>query len=150
MSQAYGIRHERRRSQMSYNSGTVMSQTMTGTGKMSQATRDALDAIKVKHVSQAREYETFKQLPKFDHVSLAVIHPTSRQRKRVPVRPTPDMEKEINVSPARLNAKVDTRKEIPESLSRPPITSSMGGGGGRSSSNKNKRPRPISVHFGGT
>ena len=60
------------------------------------------------------------------------------------------MEKEINVSPARLNAKVDTRKEIPESLSRPPITSSMGGGGGRSSSNKNKRPRPISVHFGGT
>ena len=105
----------------------------------------------MKHVSQAREYETFKQLPKFDHVSLAVIHPTSRQRRRAPVKPTPDMEKEINVSPARLNAKLDTRKEIPESLSRPPMTSSSGGGGGgRSSSNKNKRPRAISVHFGGT
>ena len=59
-----GVRHQRRasamdtRSQMSYG-GASLSQTMNY-NKMSQATRDALDAIHVQHVSQAKEYETFK------------------------------------------------------------------------------------------
>ena len=41
---------------MSYGGGSL-SQTMNA-NKMSQATRDALDAIHVKHVSQAKEYES--------------------------------------------------------------------------------------------
>ena len=107
--------------------GGSFSKTMNAS-KMSQATRDALDAIRVKYESQAREYETYKQLPKFSHVPLAVIHPTPKIKKRTPLKPTPDMEEEINISPARLGKKENTIKEIPESLVRPPIT---GGGGTR-------------------
>ena len=102
-----GVRHQRRASHMSGMSaggGSQMSQTMN-LGKMSRATREALDAIHVKHVSQAKEFETYKQIPKFSHIPLAVIHPSNRLKKRQPVRPTPDMEKEINISPARIGEK---------------------------------------------
>lgn len=85
-------------------------------GQMSQATQDALNAIHVRHVSQAKEYEDFKQLPKFNHVPMGVIHPTNRRKVRDPVRPTPDMEKQVNISPLKLRQKPDMVREIPENL----------------------------------
>ena len=141
-----GVKHTRRSSHMSFSGkGNTLSQTMNSS-KMSKATREALDAIHVKHVSQAKEYETFKQLPKFSHIPLAVIHPAVRDRRRAPIKATPDMEKEINISPARIAAKENKVKDIPESLLRPPVTVGRGG----SSASKKRKQRPVSVEFGGS
>lgn len=113
---------------------------------MSQATRDALDSIHVRHVSQAKEYEDFKQLPKFNHVPLAVIHPTNRRKMREPVRPTPDMEKEIEVSPLRLKNRPKAY-EIPESLQ---YSHGFQPGTAPDNSRQRRRPKSVSVHFGGS
>lgn len=47
-----------------------------------------------------------------------------------------------------MNRKEDNVIDIPESLLRPPVTST-GGGGGDGGSLKKKKPRPVSVEFGG-
>ena len=85
---------------------------------------DALDAIKVSKVSQATEFEDFRQLPKFSHVPLAVIHPSPVKRMAKPLRPDPDFEAEV--SPYRLQQRPTSRHEIPESLMRAPRDDAAG------------------------
>lgn len=38
-------------------------------------------------VSQAREFETYKNLPKFNHVPYAVINPSPRKKKSIEPEP---------------------------------------------------------------
>ena len=61
-------------------------------GRGTPAQYDALDAIKVSKVSAAREFEDFRQLPKFTHKELAVIHPSPIKRMPKPRRPSPEFE----------------------------------------------------------
>ena len=72
-----------------------MSSGLSGTqkfGKMSGATEAAFAQINVHNVSQAKEYEAFRCLPKFNHVSMAVIHPSPKKKRPVPRKPEPDFE----------------------------------------------------------
>ena len=85
---------------------------------------DALDAIKVSKVSQATEFEDFRQLPKYSHVPLAVIHPSPVKRMAKPMRPDPDFE--ADASPCRLQQRSRSRHEIPESLMRAPRDDAAG------------------------
>ena len=57
------------------------------------------------------------------------------------------MEKEIQISPARLNEKVNTMKEIPESLIRPPAMDRAQSAG--TYKRRNFRDEKPSVAFGG-
>ena len=93
-------------------------------GRHSQALHDALDAIKVSKVSQATEFEDFRQLPKFSHVALGVIHPSPVKRMAKPIRPDPELEAEF--SPYRLQDRPEPRPEFPESLMRAPRDESAG------------------------
>ena len=52
---------------------------------MSGATEAAFAQVNVQHVSQAKEFEEFRRLPKFSHVPMAVIHP-SPTKKRLAAR----------------------------------------------------------------
>ena len=61
-------------------------------GKMSNATEKALAQINVQHVSQAKEFEEFRRLPKFNHVSMAVIHPSPKKKKPAPKKPIHNFE----------------------------------------------------------
>ncbi len=70
-------------------------------GKNTDAYHDALDAIKVSKVSFSKEFEDFRQLPKYSHVPLAVIHPSPIKRMAKPRRPNPEFE--VQTSPTRLN-----------------------------------------------
>jgi len=42
-------------------------------------------------VEKAKEYESFRNLPKFSHVPMAVIHPSPKKVKRPSPSPTPDL-----------------------------------------------------------
>lgn len=93
-------------------------------GRNTPAHYDAMDAIKVTKVSAATEFEDFRQLPKFTHKTLAVIHPSPIKRMPKPRRPSPDFE--TRGSPTRLVHRPSGRYEIPESLLRPPMQISAG------------------------
>ena len=93
-------------------------------GRGTPAHFDAMDAIKVTKVSAAREFEDFRQLPKFTHKTLAVIHPSPIKRMAKPRRPSPDFE--VQASPTRMVHRPTGRHEIPESLLRPPVEISAG------------------------
>lgn len=93
-------------------------------GKGTPAQFDALDAIKVSKVSQAHEFEDFRQLPKFTHKELAVIHPSPIKRMPKPRRPSPEFE--LRASPTRLVNRPTGKFEIPESLVRPPMEITAG------------------------
>ena len=61
-------------------------------GRGTPALYDAMDAIRVSKVSAATEFEDFRQLPKFTHKTLAVIHPSPIKRMPKPRRPSPEFE----------------------------------------------------------
>lgn len=105
-------------------------------GRGSQAQFEALDAIRVTKVSAAKEFEDFRQLPKYSHVPLAVINPSPVKRVVKPRRPSPEFE--ILGSPSKQVHRPKGRMEIPESLMRPPMEISVG---------KKKRPKS-SLGFG--
>ena len=75
----------------------IFRETAKQYGRNTEAYHDALDNIKASKVSFATEFEDFRQLPKYSHVPLAVIHPSPIKRLPKPQRPVPDFE--INASP---------------------------------------------------
>lgn len=54
-----------------------------------------------KEMECAREFETFKQLPKFNHVPYAVIHPSPDKVRKPSPPPRPDFK--MVASNAKLN-----------------------------------------------
>ena len=70
-------------------------------------------------MTQAKEYQDYKRLPKFNHVPMAVIHPSPKKKRPTHKRTAIDLELVADV--ARKHEKVDNRPEIPESLTRPPV-----------------------------
>jgi hypothetical protein len=47
--------------------------------------------IKFHEVAKAREFESFRNLPKFSHVPMAVIHPSPKKAFKPDPEPTPDL-----------------------------------------------------------
>ena len=91
-------------------------------------------------MSKAREFEDYKRLPKFNHVPMAVIHPSPVKKRAPPKRPEPDLE--VEASPQRLVKRPNWPPvEIPESLVRPPQDMNV--------STKTRRPKSA-VGFGST
>ena len=107
------------------NQSDLYRDTLKSYQKGSEAQFDALDAIKVSKVSFAREFEDFRQLPKYSHIPLAVIHPSPVKRVQKPRRPSPDFE--LQSSPQRMVTRPTFRQDIPESLVRPPVQVTAGG-----------------------
>ncbi len=93
-------------------------------------------SVKYHKVEKAREFEQYRQLPKYSHISLAVIHPSPI--KKLP--PAREVSPQIIVAahPAKLQYKKYEKKQIPDHLMRAPMDSftsspvSRGGGGGGS------------------
>ena len=108
-----------------FNQSDLYRETQKKYGRNTDAYHDALDAIKVSRVSFSKEFEDFRQLPKYSHVPLAVIHPSPIKRMPKPRRPEPDFE--VEASPSRIIQRPGPRYEIPESLARPPVEISAGG-----------------------
>ena len=129
----------RRRNQMggTVSQSELYRESMREHGRHTEALHDALDAIKVSKVSMATEFEDFRQLPKFSHVPLGVIHPSPVKRFVKPARPDPELEAEF--SPYRLQERPSPRPEFPESLMRAPRDESAG--------EKRIKPKPA-IAFG--
>jgi hypothetical protein len=75
------------------------------------------------HVEKVHEFESYKQLPKFTHVPLAVIHPSPRKQKSIDNPPPPEMT--MSGSQAKINVKRYVPKQIPDHLMRAPIDSGL-------------------------
>jgi hypothetical protein len=90
----------------------------TGKSGMS-TTAGTTTSVAVHKVSQAHEYESFRQLiSKTAKPSLGVIHPSPQKRK--PSEPKKDDDIEIEGSPAKMAKKLHFKPEIPEHLMRAP------------------------------
>ena len=76
-----------------------------------------------KEVECAHEFETFKQLPKFNHVPMAVIHPSPKKVKKPSPPPRPDFQ--MVASNAKLNIRRYQAKQIPDHLMRAPLESGL-------------------------
>lgn len=72
--------------------------------------------IRVHHQSAAKEFESYKQLPKFTKPSMAVIHPIGRGRNMNPCSTNPNLD----VMPVSMNLKLRpfVDRDIPEHLKR--------------------------------
>jgi hypothetical protein len=46
---------------------------------------------KFHEVAKAKEFETYRNLPKFTHVPMAVIHPSPKKVKQLSPEPVPDL-----------------------------------------------------------
>lgn len=77
--------------------------------------------MSVHKVSEAKEFEAFRNLPKFSKPILGVIHPSPQKKKPPTRRPDPDVE--VEGSPARMFKQDRTRIEIPEHLMKAPADS---------------------------
>lgn len=72
-------------------------------------------------VEKAKEFESYKRLPKYSHVPLALINPSPR-KQRSPSRPkSPAFT--IAAHPAKLQVKRFEQKQIPDHLMRAPMDS---------------------------
>ena len=70
-------------------------------------------------MSKAHEFESFRQIPKYDHKALAVIHPSPVREKREVWKPDRNLNfdgETLEVKPRRWEP-----KNIPDHLTRPPI-----------------------------
>jgi len=47
--------------------------------------------VKLLKVEKAKEFESFRNLPKFNHVPMAVIHPSPRKKRHIEKSPTPNL-----------------------------------------------------------
>ena len=79
--------------------------------------------VKLLKVEKAKEFESFRNLPKYKHVPLAVIHPSPRKKVRPSRSPTPNLT--MTASQAKLQVKRYEPKQIPDHLMRAPLDSSF-------------------------
>jgi hypothetical protein len=78
--------------------------------------------VKFLKVEKAKEFESYRNLPKYSHVPLAVIHPSPR-KKRVPTRsPTPNLS--MSGTQTKLAVKRYEPKQFPDHLLRAPLDTS--------------------------
>ena len=81
-------------------------------GQSRQATLDI-------YVAKAKEFESFKQMPRFSHALGAVIHPSPTKVEKEP-RHRPPKSLQFDGSPLKLAAR-PAQRQLPEELVRPPI-----------------------------
>jgi hypothetical protein len=70
-------------------------------------------------VQKAKEFESFRQIPKYSHSPLAVIHPTPSKDERPVWKPPKNLGfdgSRVNVAPKRYEP-----RNIPDHLSRPTV-----------------------------
>ena len=75
--------------------------------------------VRVAKVSAAKEFETFRSLPKYNHVSLAVINPSPIKKR--PRQDEKEIEFELMTSPFKLEYRKNLKPLIPEHLARPTV-----------------------------
>ena len=93
-----------------------------GSSKMSTATQNAMANLRVTHVSNAREFEDFRRIPKFNKAPLAVIHPSPTKKRPQPRKAA--FNAELEGSPAAISKERPKRRfDIPEELTRPHVES---------------------------
>ena len=73
----------------------------------------------VHHQSKAKEFETFKQLPRFSHKNMACINPVARTKPLNNADSAPDFT--ILPESIRLRHKEVVSKDLPDHLMRAPI-----------------------------
>lgn len=81
------------------------------------------NSLKHMQVTKAKEFETYKNLPKFTHVPMAVIHPSPRKLKKPDPSPEPDFN--ITGATAKLAVKKYEPRVFAEHLMRAPIDSGL-------------------------
>ena len=85
-----------------------------------QGTKNKMQRRKPNYnVSKAHEFESFRQLPKYSHASLAVIHPPPKKVSKEVWQP--DRRLGFDGESVRLGARRYEAKTIPEHLVRPTI-----------------------------
>jgi|688.fasta_scaffold661149_1 hypothetical protein len=75
--------------------------------------------LHVHKVSEAKEFEAFRYIPKYTKPYMAVINPASPKKKPQPKKLEPEFE--VEGSPSRIAIKRSNKKEIPEHLLKPPM-----------------------------
>ena len=71
-------------------------------------------------VEKAREFESFKQIPRYSKPSMAVIHPSPEKVRKEPSHKPPKTLL-FDGSPYALSKRPDTAKNLPDHLVRPAI-----------------------------
>lgn len=71
-------------------------------------------------VEKAKEFESFKNIPRFSHAPLAVIHPSPTKPSNKP-KHIPPSSLAFDSSKVPLKPRRSEHKNIPEHLVRPPI-----------------------------
>jgi hypothetical protein len=79
--------------------------------------------VKLLKVEKAKEFESFRNLPKFTHVPMAVIHPSPRKKRPANKSPTPNLT--IAGNNAKLLVKRYEPKQFPDHLMRAPMDTSF-------------------------
>ena len=79
--------------------------------------------VKFIKVEKAKEFESFRKLPRFQHVPMAVIHPSPRKKRPRPESATPSLA--LAGSHARLLPKRFEPKQLPDHLVRAPVDTSF-------------------------
>ena len=74
----------------------------------------SVEGVYSKHlkVEKAKEFESFRYLPRFEHVPMAVIHPSPRKKRIDPSPPKPNLT--LTASPAKLGVRRYEPKQIPD------------------------------------
>ena len=72
------------------------------------------------YVEKAREFESFKQIPRYSKPALAVIHPSPEKQKKEP-RHRPPKTMQFDGATIHLGKRPDTAKHLPDDLVRPEI-----------------------------
>jgi hypothetical protein len=88
--------------------------------------------VKLLKVEKAKEFETFRNLPKFNHVPYAVIHPSPRKKSRPSMSPTPNLT--MSGTTSKLQVRRYEPKQLPDHLIRAPLDSSFSSSPKRASS----------------
>ena len=92
--------------------------------KRNKMSVDRTNSVKFMVVSKAKEFEVFKNLPKYSHVPMAVIHPSPKKKARVPLPPPAILD--ISACQAKLGLRKYQPKVIPDHLMRAPQDSFSG------------------------
>jgi hypothetical protein len=72
-------------------------------------------------VTKAKEFEVFRNLPKYNHVSMAVIHPSPKKKNKVPLPPPAILD--VSSASAKLGFRKYEPRIFPDHLMRAPMES---------------------------
>ena len=76
--------------------------------------------------SKAKEFESYKQLPRFTHANMAVIHPATKTASMKPSVSTPQLDVGATPMAMRQRKKIESKlKVLPDHLIRAPMSKNV-------------------------